>query len=416
VIVDRVRRALEAAEANAHLNAFMTLTADRALKRAQALESESKAGNIRGPLHGVPVAVKDNFLTAGVRTTNGSKLWADFVPSESAAAVELLEEAGAVIIGKTGMHELAYGITSTNPHYGAVRNPHDTARIPGGSSGGSGAAVAAGIVPIALGSDTGGSIRIPASFCGCVGLKATYGLLDRRGCLPLGLTLDHVGPLAATVADAESAFRAMGGKVAEPSREVRLGIPENFYFDGVDPEVDTAIRRAVAACGLALRNVPVPDVDALNAVARLILFSEAASVYDRYSDRRSDFGADVRVLLDQGALVPGKDYVTAQRLRRAFAREFLGVFREVDCLVTPTTPTTAPKIGETTIRIGDVETDVRIASTRMVRGINAIGFPAISVPCGRNSSGLPVGLQLVAKPYGEAALFTAAKAIESCAG
>jgi aspartyl-tRNA(Asn)/glutamyl-tRNA(Gln) amidotransferase subunit A len=251
--VELVTGALERAhDCQPKLNAFITFMDGQALDRARTLDDEVARGRIRGPLHGIPVAVKDNLLTAGVRTTNGTRIFEDYVPERSAAAVEKLESAGAVIIGKTNLHELAYGITSNNPHYGPVRNPHDRERVPGGSSGGSGAAVAAGVIPVALGSDTGGSIRIPASFCGCFGLKPTYGRVDKTGCQPLGLTLDHVGPLAATVQDAALTMQALCGLEvprAGASAPLRIGWPENGYFEVVDPDVVAVIEEAVRAIG-----------------------------------------------------------------------------------------------------------------------------------------------------------------------
>jgi aspartyl-tRNA(Asn)/glutamyl-tRNA(Gln) amidotransferase subunit A len=387
---------------NPRLNAFLCDAGEAGIERARALDAERAAGRDRGPLHGIPVGVKDNFLTKGLRTTNGSKIFADFVPEENAAAVDRLEAAGAVVVGKTNMHELAYGITSNNPHFGAVRNHHDVTRIPGGSSGGSGTAVAAGIVPAALGSDTGGSIRVPASFCGCVGLKPTYGLVDRRGCLPLGLTLDHVGPLTATVEDAGLVLEALCGAKPPsygPIGDLRIGVPENFYFDQASAEVAAAVRSVIEKSGARLVPVRVPNIDGLNVVSRVILFCEASAIYEKWLDRRELFGADVLTLIDQGRLVPGTDYVQAQRLRSVYRRQFEELFRDIDCLATPTTPTTAPRLEES---------NVRILTTSLVRGINVVGLPAISVPCGKDGNGLPIGVQLVARWGAEGTLLRAA--------
>jgi aspartyl-tRNA(Asn)/glutamyl-tRNA(Gln) amidotransferase subunit A len=436
--LELTRAALESIErAQPALNAFLTVTGEAALACARARDEELASGRDRGPLHGIPVALKDVFSTRGVRTTCGSALFAEHVPDRDAAVVERLEEAGAVLAGKTSMHELAYGITSNNPHFGAVRNPWDTGRIPGGSSGGSGAAVAAGLVFMAMGTDTGGSIRIPASFCGTAGLKPTTGRVSRYGVMPLDFTLDHIGPLTRSVRDAALTLQAIAGhdpRDESSSREpvpdytppedpslsgLRVGVPENFYFDAVEPSVEAAVRAAIGTAGrlgAELRGVRVPDIAACNAIARVILLAEASAVMEKYLGDRSRFGADVLTLLDQGRLIPATDYINAQRLRRLARAEFARLWREVDCLMTPTTPTAAPEIGQTEIVLGGKPEDVRIASTRFVRAINALGFPALSVPCGFSASGLPVGLQIVGPPFREDRLLRAGAALEQALG
>ena len=418
---------------NPQLNAFLTVTEDLALSQAAAADAELAAGRRRGPLHGIPVAYKDLYLTRGIRTTAGSLLYDQYVPNHDAAVVERLAAAGAVCLGKLNMHELAYGITSANPHYGAVRNPWNAGHSPGGSSGGSGAAVAAGLCFAAMGSDTGGSIRIPASFCGTAGLKPTYGRVSRFGTFPLGSSLDHMGPLAATVRDAALVLNAIAGhdprdpassRRAVPDfpppagcsiQGLKIGVPENFYFERLDPEVESSVRSALrraAALGASPRPIRVPDIEALNTVARIILLAEASAVHEANLKDRSRIGADVLALLDQGHLVPAPDYVNAQRLRRRLIGEFSALWREVDCLVTPTTPTAAPPIGATTIRIAGRDEDVRLATTRFMRGINALGSPALSIPCGLSSAGLPIGLQIVGPVFGEPAILRLAAALE----
>jgi len=425
------------ARLDAKLKTFITLMDESSRSRARQADAELSRGIDRGLLHGIPVAVKDVFSTRGVRTTCGSKLFADYVPDHDAAVVEKLESAGAVLIGKTNMHELAYGITSTNPHFGAVRNPWDLERIPGGSSGGSGAAVAADLVFMAMGSDTGGSIRIPASFCGTVGLKPTFGRVSRYGVRPLDFSLDHMGPLVRSVRDAALTLNALAGSDPRDEtcsrhavedylpgehvsiRDVRIGLPENFYFDQVDPAVAEAVRRmAETARTLGARILPVrvPDIAALNTVGRVILLSEASALMERYLHQRQDFGADVLALLDQGRLLPATDYVNAQRLRRVMKEEFQKLWKKVDCLFVPTTPTSAPKIGQATLRFGDTEEDARLASTRLVRGINVLGLPALSMPCGWDALGLPLGLQIIAPPFQEALILRAGAALEDAAG
>ena len=246
------------------LNAFITVTGETALREADERDRELASGIDRGPLHGIPIAHKDLMRTKGVRTTAGSKIYADYIPQRDAAIVTRLHEAGAVSVGKTGLHELAYGITSNNPHFGAIHNPWDLARIPGGSSGGSAVAVAAGMVPFTTGTDTGGSIRVPASFCGIVGLKPTFGRVNIRGVLPLGFSQDHVGPLTRTVRDAAIAFQAMlddpTGYVPPANSDLsglRIGWPKNFFMEQVDPEVEAAVRAAfetAAALGSTRRS------------------------------------------------------------------------------------------------------------------------------------------------------------------
>ncbi len=418
---------------NTSLRAFITVTADYALERARQADSELAVGRDRGPLHGIPIAVKDLFHMRGVPTTAGSKVFEKFVPEVSAAVIDKLEAAGAVILGKLNMHELAYGITSANPHFGAVRNPWNVERSPGGSSGGSGAAVAANIVYAAMGSDTGGSIRIPASFCGTVGLKPTYGRVSRYGAHPLGFTLDHMGPLTRSVRDAAIVLNAIAGHDRRDEacsrrptvdyvpdegcsiRGLRIGFPENFFFENLDADVESSVRGAIAraeALGAVVKPVTVPDILELNAVARMILLSEASAVLEPYLEKRELFGADVLALLDQGRLVSATDYINAQRLRRRMRAEFDELWNEVDCMVCPSTPNTAPKIGETTIRLGGRDEDVRLATTRLVRGINALGYPSLSIPCGLSGGGMPIGLQIVGAPFDEGTILRIGAALE----
>jgi aspartyl-tRNA(Asn)/glutamyl-tRNA(Gln) amidotransferase subunit A len=376
--------------------------------------------------------VKDLFPMRGVRTTSGSKLFENYAPDRDAAVVERLEAAGAVPLGKLNMHELAYGVTSDNPHFGAVRNPWDIERSPGGSSGGAGAAVAAGLVYAAMGSDTGGSIRVPAAFCGTVGLKPTYGRVSRYGALPLAWSLDHMGPLTRSVRDAAAALNATAGyDRRDPAcsrhpvvdyvpdegcsvRGIRIGFAGSF-FERVDGEVELCVRGAMAraaSLGAEVKPVTVPDLAALNAIGRVILMAEASAAMEPYRERRESMGADVRALLDQGRVIPATDYINAQRLRRAMRREFQKVWREVDCLLVPTTPHTAPRIGETTVRFDGRDEDARLAATRLVRGINVLGLPALSMPCGLSSSGMPMGLQIVGPAFEEALILRVGAALE----
>jgi aspartyl-tRNA(Asn)/glutamyl-tRNA(Gln) amidotransferase subunit A len=410
---DALRRA---AESQPRLNAFVTLAEDQAMARAAELDAMLERRQDLGPLHGIPIAHKDCFRTAGVRTTNGSKLLADYLPARDADVVARLNAAGAVSIGKTGLHEFTYGITSVNPHYGAVRNPWDESRVSGGSSGGSGAAVAAGVVALATGTDTGGSIRVPASFCGCVGLKPTYGALSRRGVFPLGPSQDHVGPLTRTVRDAEIAFFAMGGTLRlRPAQTLRAGVPADYFFDRLEPDVGASVRNAAqvaATVGLKVGEVRLPDVEELMEIARTTLLSEAAAVLGRFSTRREDFGEDVWALLEKGRAIAAHVYLEAQRRRRRLAREFARVWEQCDCLLTPTTPLVAFPIEHRQVTIGGVPEDPRTATTRCTRPFNVLGWPALSLPCGWSRQGLPVGLQVIAAPGREDAVFRVAGELE----
>ena len=418
------------------LNCFITVTAHEALAEAEARDAELRGGVDRGRLHGIPIALKDVFETRGILTTCGSRLFAGHVSSRDAAVTERLREAGAVMLGKTNMHELAYGITSSNPHYGPVRNPWDTSRVPGGSSGGSGAAVAADLCYMAMGSDTGGSIRIPAAFCGTVGLKPTYGRVSRYGVMPLDFTLDHMGPLTRSVRDAALVLEVLAGHDARdhtssaepvgpylPPRQislagVRIGLPENFYFDRIDTGIEKAVRQVAATAaelGAEIIPVRVPDIAGLNIVGRVILLAEASATMEPYLSRRSDFGADVLSMFDQGRLIGATDYVQAQRLRRVFQSEFAMLLEEVDCLLTPCTPNIAPRIGEASITIKGEPEDARLASTRLVRGINVLGLPALAFPCGL-SNGLPASGQLIGRAFDEAGILRIGAAIEDAIG
>ena len=415
------------------LNAFITVTAEHALAQAKKADDELANGTDRGPLHGIPISLKDLYRTKGIRTTGGSLLYRDHVPDFDCAVVEKLNAAGAVMVGKTGLHELAYGVTSNNPHFGPVRNPWNTECIPGGSSGGAGAAVSAGMSFLSMGSDTGGSIRIPASYCGTVGLKPTYGLVSRYGVLPLGSSLDHMGPLNSSVRDAALTLAAIVGEderdessVARATtsylppenidlKGIRIGVPDNFFTERVDPAVMARLRAMVqlaAGFGAQAEVVRVPDMEAINVIGRVILLSEASALMEPHAKDRTSFGTDVRALLDQGMLLPATDYVNAQRLRSVYRRHFLALFQSIDVLFTPTTPLTAPKIGQATVLLDGQEEDTRLASTRFVRGINVVGFPALSIPCGFDKGGLPIGLQIVGKPFDEVTILRVGAALE----
>jgi aspartyl-tRNA(Asn)/glutamyl-tRNA(Gln) amidotransferase subunit A len=423
--VELTRAVLERAERlNPRLNAFISLMADEALAAARAAEAEVAAGNWRGPLHGIPVSVKDIFAVAGVPNTAGSKVFAGRVAGSDCEVVRRLKAAGAVIFGKNHLHEFAYGVTSNNPHYGPARNPWDPDRVPGGSSGGSGVAVGAGIGYGSMGSDTGGSIRIPAALCGVSGLKPTYGRVSRSGVFPLAWSLDHCGPLARAAADLAALLEAVAGfDPADPGsadvpgggcragltgdvRGVRVGIPTNFFFDEVAADVEGAVRTAIetlAGLGAEVREVALPFIEYAGPAATVIIMAEAAAVHHRLiAERAADYGADVRARLEFGLWLPAAVYLHAQRARRLILGQMLEVFRDVDVLVTPATPVTAPRVGQSRVEINGREYDVRSTLTRFTSPFNLVGFPALVVPCGFDHRGLPVGLQVVGRPFEEA--------------
>ena len=410
------------------LNAFITVAADQAMRDATAAQNLIAKGVYRGPLHGIPVALKDIFGMAGVRETAGSKILAENVSAEDAEATTLLKGSGAVILGKLNLHEFAFGATGVNPHYGAARNPWDTARITGGSSSGSGAAVASGECPAALGTDTGGSVRIPASLCGIVGLKPTYGRVSKRGVLPLSWSLDHVGPMTRTVEDTAIVLSAIAGHDAddpksadEPALDyaaslggglagLRVGVPRRFFFENVDPDVERAVRSAVnllGDMGAVVTEVEAPLINEVPGALGGIMLPEALAYHERWmKERPDDYGDDVRYRLELGARYTAVQYVQAQRFREKAVEAWRqDVFSQVDLVVTPTTPVTAA-------RIDDSDLEVTLSLIRFTNPFNFLRVPAVSVPCGFSSTGLPIGLQLVGRWWDEATLLRAAHTYE----
>jgi aspartyl-tRNA(Asn)/glutamyl-tRNA(Gln) amidotransferase subunit A len=404
---------------NSRLNTFITVMGKSALEDALRADREIARGKRRSAIHGMPVSLKDLFHTRGVRTTAGSTILAEFTPRRDAEVVRRLRAAGAVIIGKNNLHEWAYGVSSTNPHYGAVRNPHDLERIPGGSSGGSAAAVAASMGAASLGTDTGGSIRIPASLCGVVGLKPTYGVCSLEGVIALSSTMDHVGPIADSVRTAADVFEVISGRKLKPFDQgvkgLRIGVPEKFFFERLQPEVERNVRQAIerlGKLGAKIRIIPKgQSSDAAaeaNEAGRTILLVEALETHRRYIKRRAEYGEAVRLLLERGEQITPAELRAAKRVRREFTREFVMVWEKVDLLVTPTLPVTAPLIGQN--MIGDEDT--RACLTRFVRVFNITGVPALTVPCGRDHHGLPIGLQIIGPKRTESTVLRAGLALE----
>jgi len=406
---------------NPRINAYLTVSAESALLEAKAAESalcvkaRKKSRRDLGPLHGIPLSLKDNLYTKDVRTTGGSQILRDFVPLHDAAVVASLKNAGAVLLGKTNLHEFAYGVTSNNPHFGPVRNPWDLERIPGGSSGGSAAALAAGFCYGSIGTDTGGSIRIPASLCGIAGLKPGIGRVSIDGAIPLSATLDFVGPMARNVGDTALLFEAIGtraknerrpsaSRVPSPRRRPRIGVPKHFFFDVVSAEVQQAFDAALVPLkklGAKLKEVSLPYLQESEKAGNEIAWAEATLYHQEagwYPARSAEYGEDVRARLEMGEKVTAVEYLKALELREKFIAGFHLALLEnqVDVLVTPTTPIPAPRIAEEKVSIGGKEHSTRALLLRLNRPANLAGIPAISIPCGLTMQGLPVGLQFMA--------------------
>src|SRR5437763_4159229 len=434
---------------NPKLNAYITVTAEVALAQAKKAEAELYAPrgrqghHDRGPLHGIPISLKDNIYTKDIRTTAGSKILKDFVPKEDARVVARLKGAGAIILGKTNLHEFAYGVTTNNPHFGPTRNPWDLSRIPGGSSGGSAAAVAAGLCYGSIGTDTGGSIRIPAALCGIVGLKPTYRRVSTEGVVPLSKKLDHVGPLARSAVDAALVLRAItAGDYIEgtslkalipfkfrgvneirqkPARPLHIGIPQDYFWDRIDPEVREIQWQAVQSTrrhGVILHEFHRPVLHSWTDPSTRIALADATAFHQRsgwFPDRASEYGEDVRMRLEMGLEVRAADYIRALEMRQMawlHLAESRGSPGFVDALAVPANPIVAPLIGQEEASIEGKNEPVRAALLRLHRPANFAGVPAISVPCGFTSAGLPVGLQLLGMCWTEKTLLQIAHAFE----
>lgn len=416
------------------LNSFITLLADEALAEARNTESAILAGAYRGPLHGIPIALKDLYYTKGIRTTMGSRIMNDFVPNYDAAVTERFRDAGAALLGKLQMHEFALGVTSENPHHGPAHNPWDTARITGGSSGGSGSSVAAGQCMAALGSDTGGSIRIPSALCGIVGLKPTFGRVSRHGVFPLAHSLDTVGPMTRSVADAALVMNAVAGYDArDPSSAnrpnedftallgqgidgLRVGVPQEYFYDVIDHEVRAAVwqaARAFEALGAHVEDCSIPALNDSIAISGAILLTEAAEVHlDNLRRRAADIGDDVRSRLEDGAVTPAITYIKAQRARTEFNRQIAAAMSAHDVLLAPAVPVGAPRIDASVVEVGGASESKLALMPRLTRPFNICGIPTVSVPCGFTSDGLPIGMQLAARHFEDALALQAAHAYE----
>lgn len=431
--VEITRAALDRISATEpELNAFITVLSETAITDAEVAEAEIQRGEYRGPLHGIPISLKDLVATAGIRTSAGSRVLASWVPTETATVAERLEAAGAILLGKNNMLEFAYA--AVHPDYGPTKNPWALDRSTSGSSSGSGAAVSAGMGFASIGSDTGGSIRLPAAFCGIVGLKPTYGRVSRAGVIALSWSCDHVGPMTRTVGDNAAVLAAIAGADPKDSTSgiapvpnylaalrtnlagVRIGISDAYYRKPVDPAVQAAVEQAVAEMerlGATVVEVQLPPPsEAVPALIGLITPEATEFHLPWLRTRPEDYSSAVRERLELGLLTPATSYLHAQRVRRQIIDRALPVFANVDAIAMPTSPTAATPLGGDLSASDEADPEMLAAAINFTGPFDLTGFPALSIPCGFTPGGLPIGLQLVAAPYEEAKLFGIAHAYE----
>ncbi|HRO57645.1 MAG TPA: amidase [Burkholderiaceae bacterium] len=421
------------------LSAYISVFADEARQVAQAAEIMCSVGHDLGPLHGIPVALKDNVAVRGTRTTAGSKILADWIPAHDATVTNRLRRAGAILIGKTNLHEFAWGGTSANPHYGTVRNPWNPERFPAGSSGGSGAAVAARTCFGAIGTDTGGSIRLPSAVNGLVGIRPTYGRVSNHGIVPLAWSMDTAGPMTRTVEDCALMFGAIAGHdpndpttarhpvpdyllgLDDGIEGLRIGIVSGYFFDHLQAPVRDAVKDALdtlVSLGARLVEIDIANIHGNISAQLTIEAAEPSAYHQRWlRERPDDYGDDVRTLLEVGELLLATHYIQAQRYRTLLRNEFMEAFRSVDLFVCPTLPFTATRVGEMKVVIeGGVEEDMLSAIMQFTGVPSLTGLPSLNVPCGFDPDGLPIGMQLIGKPFDEAALFRAGAAYQASTG
>lgn len=426
--VELTRACLERIERlNPGLNAFITVTAELAMSQAREAEVDVQRGRWRGPLHGIPLGIKDNIDTANVRTTLASAVFKDRVPSRDAEVVRRLRLAGAVVLGKQNLHEVAFGTTAAVSHFGPVHNPWQRDRVTGGSSGGSGAAVIAGLCFGSIGTDAGGSIRVPSAYCGIVGLKPTYGLVSMRGAGDAGWwSMNHVGPMCRSVADAALLLSAVAGYDPEDSTSVetpiadysaalgakvsalRLGIPKSVFYDRLDPEIDTALSQAVTVLQRltsGVREISLPPVSGMTAPN--VILAENHAFHEPFFVKTPElYAASISRNLREGSKVTAAAYIQSRRELEAARRAIRETFSTVDLLITPTTAVPPPTI-EDAVRLG-----IELELIRNTTPFNVYGLPTISIPCGFTSSGLPIGMQISGARFGEAKMFALARAYE----
>lgn len=420
------------------LNSFITILHDDARRQAKEQETAIMRGDYRGPLHGIPIGIKDNLATAGIRSTVGSKVLADHVPTEDAVVVSRCKAAGAIIVGKENLEEFAAGSTSNNLHYGAVHNPWNLDHIPGGSSGGGGANVAACVTFASLGTDLGGSVRGPANFCGVVGMKQTFGRVSQRGLMVTSYNGDHIGPITRSVRDSALVLQAIAGyDPLDPStvpvpvpdftsmlgrelRGLKMGIPTDYYFDIVEPEVEHTVRSAISALealGVEARKISLPMMQYAGAL-RIAAMADGLVTHEPFlATNRDDYGPTVLYRTLAGQFVLGRDYSKSMKVQRLIKEEYARVLQDVDFLVTPSSPVAAWRIDSPTVTVNGETYPVRGPGSGMTARCtspsNATGLPAMSIPCGFTSAGLPVGLQLIGRAFEEPLLYQVAHGYEA---
>jgi len=418
------------------IKSYITVMGDSARAAARAAEARVNARETLGPLHGVPIGLKDLYCTKGVKTTGGSRILGNWMPTEDATVVTRLAAAGGIMLGKLNMHEFAYGPEGLNAHYGTPWNPWDrtTHRICGGSSSGSGAAVAAGLCPGALGSDTGGSIRIPSSLCGLTGLKPTYGRVSRAGALPLAWSLDHVGPMCRSAADCALMLGAMAGyDPRDPSTSVlpvpdyaaaltgqvtglRIGLLGRFFLESAGAPQRQATEQAVKTLeglGASVREITLEQMKHAAAASAAVISAESYAYHEPWlRTRAAEYGPDVRERLLVGAFVSGSEYLKGQRVRRLIRDEVDRVLGDVDVLIAPTLPIAAVPVGAREVDIDGKPQPVRPSLVRYTRPFNVSGHPVASVPCGFTVDGLPIGMQVIGRTFDEATVLRLADAYQ----
>lgn len=433
--VDLVEAALaRISQLNPDLNAFLNVWRDRALEDAHTAEKTISSGGYIGPMHGMPVGLKDLIDVAGHETTGGSKVLAGNVAETDATVVKRLKESGAILMGKLNLVEFAFGTTGLNPHTGDVKNPWDTTRITAGSSSGSAAAVASGMIPAALGTDTGGSVRMPASLCGIAGLKPTYGRVSRAGVLDLSWSMDHIGPMTRTTADCALMMNVLAGYdsrdpassgepvpdfttgLSEGLEKLKIGIPTDYFFtDSVDPEIIAAVRAAIelmADNGAEIIDLPMPWVDKGRAINLGVIMPEAVAVHEKMLSEHADlYTPAVRSRIQAGFNIPAIDYVRAQRARQWFNHQMVESMDQVDVLVTPTVPVQTPTIAECTPSPGNPGSGSELP---MFTGVfDVTGQPSHSIPCGFTVAGMPIGMMITGHPFDEVAVLRVGNAYEN---
>ena len=431
-VVETCLERIEATEPT--LNSFITVLPEQARANAERAEQEINRGNYRGPLHGIPVGLKDLFETAGIRTTSGTRIYDNYVPTEDCTVAAKFSQAGAVLIGKLNMHPLAFGPTGENGDYGHMHNPWNPERITGGSSGGSGSAAAAGQCPITMGSDTGGSVRIPAALCGIVGLKPTYGRVSRAGLTPLSWCLDHPGPMVRTVEDAALTMNAIAGSdprdlatadvpvpdytdaLTEDIRGLRIGVVKEYFETEIDSEVADLVQRAISELGelgAEIVEVSLPLYQYAQPISNSILSAEATAAHrDILLNDGDKLYPQVRDRLEEGLFITAAEYLRAQQARQVFCSEVGKLLKDVDLLAGPVEPVTAPEILARRIDVGGESLPAVPLLTKYTRVYNITGSPAISVPCGFADDGLPVALHLAGRNFDETTVLRAAYAYQ----